>query len=84
MKDKVIVEGEVLESLPNTLFRIKLDKSVVSDEGKVEKEEEQDVVILGYISGKMRRNYIRILPGDSVKVELTPYDLQRGRIVRRM
>jgi translation initiation factor IF-1 len=84
MKDKVIVEGEVLETLPNTLFRIKLDKSVVSDEGKVEKEEEQDVVILGYISGKMRRNYIRILPGDRVKVELTPYDLQRGRIVRRM
>lgn len=70
MKDNVVVvEGEVVENLPNTLFRIKLDEG-----GKV---------ILGYLSGKMRKHYIKILPGDRVKLELTPYDLDRGRIVYR-
>jgi translation initiation factor IF-1 len=72
-QDVIIVEGEVVENLPNTLFRIRLDK----------KSDEEEVVILGYLSGKMRKNYIRILPGDRVKVELTPYDLNRGRIVYR-
>ena len=70
MKDNVIVlEGEVVENLPNTLFNVLLD--------------EGDKTILCYLSGKMRKNYIKILPGDKVKVEITPYDLNRGRIVYR-
>ena len=71
MKENVIVvEGEVIENLPNTLFRVK-----VNDSGKI---------ILCYLSGKMRKNYIKILPGDKVRAELTPYDLNRGRIVFRI
>ena len=70
MKDDVItVEGEVVENLPNTLFKVKLLNS--------------EKVILCYLSGKMRKNYIKILPGDKVKLELTHYDLTRGRIVYR-
>ncbi len=60
--------GFVMESLPNTMFRVKL---------------ENDHLIIAHISGKMRKNYIRILTGDSVTVQLTPYDLTRGRIVLR-
>lgn len=67
-QQKIEVEGEVTETLPNTLFRVKLD------DGRV---------ILCYLSGKMRINYIRIMPGDRVKVEMTPYDEARGRIVYR-
>ena len=71
MKDNVtVVEGEVIENLPNTLFRIKLFNS--------------EKVILCYLSGKMRKNYIKILPGDKVRAEMTPYDLNRGRIVYRI
>ncbi len=71
MKDNVIVvEGEVVENLPNTMFRVKLTAG--------------DKVILCYLSGKMRKNYIKILPGDRVRVEITPYDLNRGRIVYRL
>ena len=62
------MEGEVTEALPNTMFRVKLDNGHE---------------VLGHISGKMRRHYIRILPGDRVLVELSPYDLSRGRIVYR-
>lgn len=62
------VDGEVLENLPNTMFRVKLF------DGKV---------ILCTLSGKMRMNYIRILPGDKVRVEMTPYDDTKGRIVYR-
>ena len=70
MKDDVItVEGEVVENLPNTLFKVRLMNS--------------EKVILCYLSGKMRKNYIKILPGDKVKLELTHYDLNRGRIVYR-
>ena len=69
MKEETIeVEGEVTEALPNTMFRVKLDNGHE---------------VLGHISGKMRRYYIRILPGDRVKVELSPYDLSRGRITYR-
>jgi translation initiation factor IF-1 len=68
-KDDVIqFEGEVLEALPNTMFRVKL---------------ENGHVVLCHISGKMRMNYIRILPGDKVTVEMTPYDLNKARIVFR-
>jgi translation initiation factor IF-1 len=67
--DVIVVEGEVVENLPNTLFRVKLNDS--------------EKIILCYLSGKMRKNYIKILPGDKVKMELTPYDLERGRIIYR-
>ena len=68
-KDDVIeFEGEVVETLPNTTFRVKL---------------ENDHVVTAHISGKMRKNYIRILRGDKVTVELTPYDLTKGRITYR-
>jgi translation initiation factor IF-1 len=63
------VEGVVVENLPNARFRVKLD--------------EGDIELLAHVSGKMRMNYIRILPGDKVRVELSPYDLTRGRIVYR-
>jgi len=68
-EEKIEVEGEVVEALPSTLFRVELDTG-------------QNV--LASISGKMRKHYIRILPGDRVKVELSPYDLTRGRITFRM
>lgn len=67
--NKIIIEGEVMENLPNTLFKVKIDGS--------------EKIILCYLSGKMRKNYIKILPGDKVRMELTPYDLNRGRIVYR-
>lgn len=67
-EDAIELEGEVVEALPNTMFRVKLDN---------------DHEVLAHISGKMRMNYIRILPGDKVKVELSPYDLTRGRITYR-
>lgn len=68
-KDDVIqMQGEVMENLPNAMFRVKL---------------ENEHVVLAHISGKMRIHYIRILPGDKVTVELTPYDLSKGRIVFR-
>ena len=67
-EDGIEMQGEVLENLPNATFRVKL---------------ENGHVILGYISGKMRMHYIRILPGDKVTVQLTPYDLSKGRIVFR-
>ena len=60
--------GEIVETLPNATFRVKL---------------ENGHIVLGHISGKMRMHYIRILPGDKVKVELSPYDLTRGRITYR-
>ena len=67
-EDVIEMQGEVLENLPNATFRIKL---------------ENGHVVLGHISGKMRMHYIRILPGDKVTVQLTPYDLTKGRIVFR-
>ena len=67
-EDVIEVEGTVLEALPNTQFRVELDNGHN---------------VLAHISGKMRMNYIRILPGDKVKVELSPYDLDRGRITYR-
>ncbi|NLE73665.1 MAG: translation initiation factor IF-1 [Actinobacteria bacterium] len=67
-EDAIELEGEVVEALPNTMFRVRLDN---------------DHEVLAHISGKMRMNYIRILPGDKVKVELSPYDLGRGRITYR-
>lgn len=67
-EDAIEVEGTITEALPNTQFRVELDNGHN---------------VLAHISGKMRMNYIRILPGDKVKVELSPYDLDRGRITYR-
>ena len=67
-EDVIEMQGEVVENLPNATFRVKL---------------ENGHVIHAFISGKMRMNYIRILPGDKVLLELTPYDLSRGRIIYR-
>ena len=67
-QESIQVEGSVVETLPNASFKVRL---------------ENDHIILAHISGKMRMNYIRILPGDKVLVELSPYDLSRGRIVYR-
>ena len=68
-KDVIEMEGTILESMPNAMFRVKL---------------KNDHEILAHISGKIRKNFIRILPGDKVKVEMTPYDLSRGRITFRL
>jgi len=67
-EEHIELEGEVIETLPNTTFRVKL---------------ENGHVVNAHISGKMRKNYIRILTGDKVKVEMTPYDLSKGRITYR-
>jgi len=67
-EDNIELEGLVVETLPNTTFKVKL---------------ENDHIITAHISGKMRKNYIRILTGDKVKVEMSPYDLTKGRITFR-
>ena len=67
-EDVIEIEGTVVETLPNTNFKVEL---------------ENGHQILAHISGKLRMNYIKILPGDKVKVELSPYDLNRGRIIFR-
>ena len=67
-EDHIEFEGTVIDTMPNTTFRVEL---------------ENGHVVTAHISGKMRKNYIRILTGDKVKVELTPYDLSKGRIVYR-
>jgi translation initiation factor IF-1 len=68
-KDLIAMEGMVIESLPHGMFKVKLDN---------------DFIVLAHISGNIRRHYVKILPGDRVKVELTPYDLRRGRITYRL
>ena len=67
-EEAIEVEGIVKEALPNTIFRVELQNGHI---------------IMAYISGKMRKHYIRIVPGDTVKVALSPYDLNRGRIIFR-
>ncbi|BBL75185.1 translation initiation factor IF-1 [Methylomagnum ishizawai] len=67
-EDHIEMEGKVIETLPNTTFRVQLDNGHT---------------IIAHISGKMRKHYIRILTGDRVKVEMTPYDLSKGRITFR-
>jgi translation initiation factor IF-1 len=67
-EESLQMEGTVIETLPNTSFRVRLDNGHV---------------VLAHISGRMRKNYIRILTGDKVTVELTPYDLTKGRIIYR-
>ncbi|HIJ59073.1 MAG TPA: translation initiation factor IF-1 [Nitrospirae bacterium] len=67
-EDNIEVQGTILETLPNAMFRVEL---------------ENNQVILAYVSGKMRMNFIKILPGDKVLIELSPYDLTKGRITYR-
>lgn len=67
-EESLEMEGTIIDTLPNTMFRVEL---------------ENGHVVIAHISGKMRKNYIRILTGDKVRVELTPYDLTKGRIVYR-
>ena len=77
MKPGVIeVEGEVTESLPNTMFRVKVTAGQIPSIN-------EDKIVLCHLSGKMRIHYVRILPGDKVKLEMTPYDLTKGRITFR-
>lgn len=66
--DLIEMEGTIVEKLPNAMFKVEL---------------ENGHVVLGHISGKLRMNFIRILPGDKVKIELSPYDLNKGRIIWR-
>jgi translation initiation factor IF-1 len=68
-RDVIEMEGVIQEALPNAMFRVML---------------ENQIEVLAHISGKIRKNFIRVLPGDKVKVELSPYDLTRGRITFRM
>lgn len=68
-EDLIETEGKILEALPNAMFKVEL---------------ENGHVVLAHVSGKMRMNFIRILPGDKVKIELSPYDLSRGRITFRV
>ncbi len=67
-EDNIEVEGTVIETLPNAMFKVKLENSQI---------------VLAYVSGKMRMHFIKILPGDKVTVELSPYDLTKGRITYR-
>lgn len=68
-KQTIELEGKVIESLPNAVFRVELDSGQI---------------ILGHLAGKMRMHKIRVLPGDKVLLEVTPYDLSKGRITRRL
>lgn len=68
-QDGIKIEGEVIDVLPNAMFKVKLTNGVT---------------VLGYISGKMRQHEIKILDGDMVEIEMSPYDLSKGRITRRM
>ena len=67
-EEAIQVEGKIIESLPNAMFKVEL---------------ENGHVVLAHVSGKMRMHFIRILPGDTVKLELSPYDLTKGRIIFR-
>jgi translation initiation factor IF-1 len=67
-EEPIVVIGEIAETLPNAMFRVKL---------------ENGHIVLAHVSGKMRMYFIRIVPGDKVTVELSPYDLDRGRIIKR-
>ncbi|OSS42000.1 Translation initiation factor 1 [Desulfurella amilsii] len=64
----VVVEGEVIEALPNAMFRVKLDNNHI---------------VLAHVAGKMRMHFIKILPGDKVKLEISPYSIEKGRIIYR-
>jgi translation initiation factor IF-1 len=74
-KEVIEIYGKVIEALPNTLFRVEVEESPLPDlKGEI---------LICHLSGKMRMHYIKILPGDKVRVQATPYDLTKGRIVYR-
>ncbi len=85
-KDIIELEGKVVEALPNAVFRVQIEvaSSPAANAGGDTNSNKPRQEILAHISGKLRINRIRILPGDRVRVELTPYDLTRGRITRRL
>ncbi|WGH24665.1 MAG: translation initiation factor IF-1 [Candidatus Shikimatogenerans bostrichidophilus] len=64
----ILLNGKIIEALPNAMFKVKI---------------KDDYIIIGHISGKIRRNYIKILPGDKVQIEISPYDIYKGRIKYR-
>ena len=74
-KGTFTIEGSIIEALPNTMFRVKVENA--DDEALV------DTTILCHLSGKMRMHYIRVMPGDRIRAEMTPYDLGKGRIIYR-
>ena len=74
-KEVIKLTGSVVEALPNTQFRVELENGLELENGHV---------IVAHMSGRMRKNYIRLVPGDRVEVELTPYDLSKGRISFRL
>ncbi len=84
-EEKIIAEGIVLETLPNAMFKVELESPRATCESMVagEPKNPQRRIILAHICGKMRMHYIKILQGDKVRVELSPYDLTRGRIIYR-
>ena len=80
-KEVEVFDATVIQALPNAMFEL-----VIKEQGKDDgqgKDNGREITLLGTISGKMRKNYIRILPGDRVKVEISPYDITRGRITFR-
>ncbi len=74
-EDFVVLEGEVVENLPNTQFRVRVDEASPVLGGSV---------VLCYLTGKMRKHYIKVMPGDRVRIEVSKYDTQRGRIIFRL
>lgn len=68
-EENIVIEAEVLDALPNAVFKVQMDNGHE---------------VLAHVSGKIRKNFIRILPGDKVQVEVSPYDLKRGRITKRL
>ncbi len=86
-KEIVKLEGIVMEVLPGTTFKVKIitpDKELDKEKEQEKQKEQKEHEILAHISGRMRMHYIKILPGDKVLIEASPYDLTKGRITRRM
>lgn len=79
-KQTIELKGKVVEALPSAVFRVEIE----SNKSAVERVSAEKQEVLAHLSGKMRVNHIRILPGDQVLLEVTPYDLKRGRITRRL
>ncbi|MCR4326543.1 MAG: translation initiation factor IF-1 [Candidatus Roizmanbacteria bacterium] len=73
--DFVVLEGEIVENLPNTQFRVRVDSTAAVLAGNI---------LLCYLKGRMRKNYIKVMPGDRVRIEVSKYDTQRGRIIFRL
>ncbi|GIW63983.1 MAG: translation initiation factor IF-1 [Patescibacteria group bacterium] len=79
-----ILEGIVIEVMPNTLFKVKIQNPDNKEDENSDNKEDESRVVICYLSGKMRKNFIRVMPGDKVRVEFSPYDRKRGRIISRI